>query len=116
MAHICFENVGAKKKERGFDPTFKETKKKTVNKYSKLSLNRKRQPNHRVRIRSKIIKKAKVIKVEAENNQKKFKHNIVESIVESSGMGAEKFDIKETKLGRIFQNSRYFPNPLSFSV
>ena len=64
-----------------------------------------------------MIKKAKVIKVEAENNEKKFKHNIVEeSIVESSGMGAEKFDIKETKLGRIFQNSRYFPNPLSFSV
>ena len=57
--------------------------------------------------------------MEAENNQKKFKHNIVEveeSIVESSGMGAEKYDIKETKFGRIFQNSRYFPNPLSFSV
>ena len=35
--------------------------------------------------------------MEAENNQKKFKHNIVEeSIIESSGMGAEKFDIKET--------------------
>ena len=65
--------------------------------YSKLSLNRKRQTNNRVGEKSEMMKKAKLIKVEPENNlKKKFKHDIVEeSIVGSSGMGEAKFDTKE---------------------
>ena len=51
-----------KRKREDLIPLLKKpepTKKKTVNKYSKLSLNRKRQPNHRVGIQSEMIKKSK---------------------------------------------------------